>query len=121
MVSGRYSGPSSTASFTPGMAWRGLVTALCSYPVTATVIPGCTTERMAMFSPWVAFMVNTTRAGSPTPSNSAASLRQAKAVSSARRVASLPPRPGAAMVVTARPMARATASGFSSVVAALSR
>ena len=76
---------------------------------------------MAMFSPWVALKVKTTRSGSGTWKRAAASSRQAKAVSAAAMAGRWPPRPGLARCPTAQAQARATEGGFCSVVAALSR
>ena len=74
-----------------------------------------------MFRPWVALKVNTTCSGFSSWKSSAATRRQAKAVSAAAMAGAWPPRPGVARWFTARAMARATAGGFCRVVAALSR
>lgn len=74
-----------------------------------------------MFSPCVAFCVKITCSGRAAPKRAAASLRQRKAVCSARRTALCPPRPGEVIVCTARAIASRTQAGFSSVVAPASR
>ena len=63
------------------------MTALCSYPEMTTRLPGFTSVRMAIFSPWVAQDVNTTWAGSSMWNSSAAAILHRRSVSSARRVA----------------------------------
>ena len=73
--SGRKSGVSITVTDSPGMACRGRVTALCSYPEITTRSPDPSSDRMAMFSPWVALVVMMTFSGCGTPSSSAASWR----------------------------------------------
>ena len=50
-------------TFAPS-ACSGRVTALCSQPEITTASPGFTSERIAMFSACVAFMVKTTRLAS---------------------------------------------------------
>ena len=67
---------------------------------------------MAMFRPWVAFMVNTTCSGLSAWYSSASSVRQSKAASAAAMAAGYPPRPGELMVARAASMASATARGF---------
>ena len=76
---------------------------------------------MAIFSPWVALKVKITFSGLSTSNNSAASIRQWKAVSSAAREAGWSPRPGELMPLIAQAAARRTCIGFSSVVAAASK
>ena len=44
-------------------AWRGRVTALCSKPDTATLAPGFTKVRIAIFRPWVQLPVRITCSG----------------------------------------------------------
>ena len=73
--SGRKGGVSITVTESPGMACRGRVTALCSYPEITTRSPGPSKDRMARFRPWVALPVMTTFSGWGTPSSSAASWR----------------------------------------------
>lgn len=63
-------------------AARGRVTALCSKPEMTARRPGPSSEEMAMFSPWVAFIVKTTCSASASKS-AAAAWRQEKSVSSA--------------------------------------
>ena len=53
---------------------------------------------MAMFSPWVALEVSTTRAGSRTQKRSASASRQSSTVSAASMALSYAPLPGLAMV-----------------------
>ena len=76
---------------------------------------------MAIFSPCVAFVVNTTRSGSFMLNSAASSERHRNAVSAARMASGCPPRPGELMVESASVIARATVGGFWKVVAALSR
>ena len=49
--SGQKSGPVATFTFTPEIADRGRVTALCSNPEMSTVIPDLTSVLMAKFKP----------------------------------------------------------------------
>ena len=75
---------------------------------------------MAMFSPCVAFIVNTTRSGSASNSAPAAS-RQAYTASAARMAARCPPRPGLANARIAISARVYTAGGFGMEVAAASK
>ena len=74
-----------------------------------------------MFSPCVAFMVKATFSGSSTLKRAASSSRHSNAFSLASCAGRCPPLPGLAMVRMADTMASATARGFCSEVAALSR
>ena len=94
---------------------------MCSYPEITAFPPGGTRLLMAMFRPWVAFMVKATCSGFSRWYSSASSVRQSKAASAARMAAGYPPRPGELMVAMASRMASATVRGFWKVVAALSK
>ena len=65
VMSGSNSGAAATRMSAPSAA-SGRVTALCSYPEITALPPYGTRLLMARFSPWVAFMVNTTCSGSGT-------------------------------------------------------
>ncbi len=114
------SGVRTTSSSAPSMV-SGRVTALCSQPETTTRSPGDTSEERAMFRPCVAFMVNTTFSGEGALKSSASAARHSYAFSAASMAGRCPPLPGLAMVLIAATIASATARGFWSVVAALSR
>ena len=88
------------------------MTALCSQPEITTRLPGLAKVLMAMFSPWVALKVKTTRSGSSTWNSWAAASRHAKAVSAAAMAGLCPPLPGLARWPTAQAAEAATAAGF---------
>ena len=74
-----------------------------------------------MLSAIVAFMVNDTREASCAPSNPATAERASNTAMLAANAAACDPRPGPPNEPIASATARATPSGFLSVVAALSR
>ena len=74
-----------------------------------------------MLSAIVAFRANDTREASGTPSNPATAERASNTAMLAANAAACDPRPGPPNDPIASDTARATPSGFISVVAALSR